>query len=144
MASIKQKRIDKTHKKNNDCKDCKRRNKPYELVNGQLPQFYYRLRWYSFGHKDDEGGLIYPKSNTGKIWLSGQSGHRLKNGEERETFTYIGFWKAKSEFEAIRMMRDADPSFIDDRQYDQYNSCERADEYFDDEGVYQPKGDRFL
>lgn len=107
-----------------------------------LPYHYYRVRWLSFEKRDaSTHDLIWPSCNTGKIWLSGQGNYRAN--DPRDTCTFIAYFKAKSEFEAIRMLRQADPNFIDDVDFDQWMFIHEADDDFPN-GVYTPKSDRFL
>jgi hypothetical protein len=111
-----------------------------EMSASILPDHFYHVRWHSFGRRDEHGHLHFPKLNTGIIWLSGQ-GDDVST--ERETFTYLGYIKAKSEFEAIRILRKSDPDFIDSVEYDVYNWCTLADDHFVD-GKFIPRGDRFV
>lgn len=95
---------------------------------------YYRVRWFSrisFAHEGDE----YPQeswplasSNTGHFWCSAESD---------DYYAYAAFVRARSEQEAICIVRAGDSHLIS------ISLIESADAQWPN-GVYTPEGESFI
>lgn len=115
-------------------------------------QHFYRLRWTSVlpaeqvdQYEEDDNVMVFIRaldrtqmldfehwpteaSNTGKLWLT---------GIRKNQYTYVAFVKSTSEQDAKVTVERGDANF------ETFTDCSLADDYWID-GVYVPKGDRFL